>query len=167
MNSIHSAPPGVVHRVVKAMQGAERVITVDGAEEVGLAAIEQRARTVQEVAEELRASLTQTVVPQRAGSSKMLIVIDPAELRLVVSGYRPLYERGAVRVRGEQAFRPGITWTALSSRPKRRAVVLRQQLAAEPGKPAALAARISAVRGAIIRGRQRMRSARHLRRSTS
>ena len=88
----------------------EAVVSVDGTITVPLAgALEAEGRTVQEVADELRASLTQTVFRQRAGGSETLIVIDPAEVTLVVSRYRPVYVRGAVRVSGEQAFRPGMT----------------------------------------------------------
>ena len=88
----------------------EAVVSVDGTITVPLAgALEAEGRTVREVADELRASLTQTVFRQRAGGSETLIVIDPAEVTLVVSRYRPVYVRGAVRVSGEQAFRPGMT----------------------------------------------------------
>ncbi len=90
---------------------AKTMIDVDGMVHFPLvSAIHAAGLTLDALQAEVRRELPKRAFRQRSGDGREnMIVIDPDEISIQISDYRPIYVRGDVAKPGEQVFRPGMT----------------------------------------------------------
>ena len=90
---------------------AKAMIDVDGMVHLPLiSAIRAAGLTLDALQTEVRRELPQKTFRQRSGDGReIMVVIDPDEITIQISDYRPIYIRGDVAKPGEQVFRPGMT----------------------------------------------------------
>ena len=91
--------------------GAKAMVDVDGMVHLPLiSAIKAAGLTLDALQAEVRRDLPQKAFRQRSTDGREnMIVIDPDEITIQVSEYRPIYVRGDVAKPGDQVFRPGMT----------------------------------------------------------
>ena len=90
---------------------AKAMIDVDGMVHFPLiSAIRAAGLSLDALQAEVRRELPQKTFRQRSGDGREnMIVIDPDEITIQISDYRPIYVRGDVSKPGDQVFRPGMT----------------------------------------------------------
>ena len=110
----YTLAPGDTVEVVVAGQPdlrAKAMIDVDGMVHLPLiSAIQAAGLTLDALQAEVRRDLPQKTFRQRSTDGReIMTVVDPDEITIQISDYRPIYVRGDVAKPGDQVFRPGMT----------------------------------------------------------
>ena len=90
---------------------AKAMVDVDGMVHLPLiGSVQAAGLSLEALQTEVRHELPQKTFRQRSTDGReSLMVIDPDEITIQISEYRPIYVRGDVAKPGDQVFRPGMT----------------------------------------------------------